>query len=221
MEKLKGYFSNIHISLAAALYIVTCVVLYIIEFVLYDRAVITVFWYVLVYPPLFLIGHLIYRNRKAKRDRKEIRARMMGLFGTIVLVVCVVVGYNFISGSEYRDLSTWQILGIVMTVAAFGLLESKRDDMEKKVLRVDYISITFATLLVFTAAFLLITAPRTIGGAERLLAAQGRSDAVFAEHHKPESESLPESAGPIGAYLFKTASGADIWVDVASGDIME
>jgi len=220
-EKFKGYFKDIHISLAVALYIVTCVVLHIVEFVLYDRAVVTVYWYVLVYPPLFLVAHILFRNRKLKRDRRELRARMMGLFGTIIFVICVVVGYNFISGEEYRDMSIWQILGIVMAISAFGLLESKRDDMEKKVSRIDYISIAFSTLLVFTVAFLLITAPLTVGGAGRLLAAQGRTDAVFMEHHTPESEFLPESSGPIGAYLFKTANGAEIWVDVASGEILE
>jgi len=212
---------NPRANIAIVLYIITSAALYAIEFKMYSRAIETVFTYVVVYPPLFLIGYLVFGKRPMKRkDRKELRAKAMGMVGAIVLVGCALVVYNYLSGEKYRSLIDWQILAIVAAVAVVGLLESKRDEIVRKVLKVDYISIIFGALLLATVMFLLITRPYTVAGAEKMLAGYGRQDAVFEEHY-PQGSQLPQGTdGPLGAYLFVGADGDRFLVDVASGELL-
>ena len=211
---------NFHIYAAFILYVVTSAALYVIEYKMFAGAIETIFMFVSVYPPLFLIGYLIFGKRPLKRDRKELRAKAMGMVGTMALVVCGLVLYNYLSGDDYRYLVNWQILAIVIVIAVIGLLESKKFITAHRILRVDYISMIFASLLLTTVIFLLATGPFSVAGAENVLAGVGRQDAVFEEHYPQGSEALQEAGGPLGAYLFIGADGERFLVDVASGECL-
>jgi len=211
---------NSHIYAAFILYVVTSAALYVIEYKMFAGAIETIFMFVSVYPPLFLIGYLIFGKRPLKRDRKELRAKAMGMVGTMVLVVCGLVVYNYFSGDDYRHLANWQILAIVIIIAVIGLLESKKIAVAIRILRVDYISMLFTAILLATVVFLLATGPYSVAGAESVLAGAGRQDAVFEGHYPQGSEFLEETGGPLGAYLFVGADGERVLVDVASGELL-
>jgi len=219
---IKNYeWLNPRIILASALYIITCVTLWIIEHRLYAGAIGTIFVYILVYPPLFLIGFVVFGKRQMKKDRKEIRAKIMGLTGAMVLVGCGLAVYNFVSGETYRHMTDWQILAIVIAVAAIGVYESMRGQDAKKILKVDYISMIFASLLLMTLAFLLITGPNTIAGAQKLLFSDGHTDTQFINRLPKEYEDLPEEIGPLGVYVFISGRQEVFIVDIATGEIFQ
>jgi peptidoglycan/LPS O-acetylase OafA/YrhL len=221
LDKIKKW-RNPRFIIPFALYAVTCAALYIIEHVMYAGAVATVYMYVLVYPPLFVIGLLIFGNRQLKKDhRKELRAKLLGMLGAMALVICIIVGYNFISDDNYHPLYNWQILSLGATVAVGALLEGVRIKNDISIRKVDYATIILAALLLTTAVFLLSTRPYTVTGAGNILSDHGHAGATLTGHHPHDSEYVPEGAGPLGAYLFTGISGENLWVDVQSGGIIE
>jgi len=213
---------NPRVLLAFVLYAFTNVMLWMIEYRIYGGAVGTVFAYVSIYPPLFLVGFLIFGKRQLKRERKELRAKAMGMTGSILLVGCVLVGYNFLSGDAYRHLTDWQILSIVVAVSAIGVFESKRDENIQKVQKVDYISLIFGLLMLTTLMFLLITRPYSVARAERVLSDYGYQDLHYLNHLTKEYEDLPEETGPLGVYVFVNNLGQEVFVvDITSGRVLE
>ena len=220
LDKIKKW-RNPRFIIPFALYAVTCAALYIIEHVMYAGAVATVYMYVLVYPPLFVIGYIIFGDRQLKKDhRKEVRAKILGMVGAMALVGCVLVGYNFITGDDYQPIANWQILILAAGVSAGALVESRRSKVELRIQKLDYISMIFGALLLTSILFLLFTRPYTVSGAGRVLSDSGASGVSFSEHHSLESENAPDGAGPLGAYLFTNALGESFWVDVSSGEVI-
>jgi len=220
MDKIKQVL-NIHVYIAFAIYAVTCTALYIIEKVMYAGSVVTVFIFIAVYPPLFLIGYIVFGKRPLKAGRRAIRIKMRGMFGAIAIVGCIVVGYNFIRSGTYQHIINWQILSLFAAVAVVALLDYKQLMDQFEIAKIDYVSIVFSLLLVVTIIFLLISRPITVNGAKRTLENGGFPNSSFVEHHPPESELLPEDAGPLGAYFFSGANDEPIWVDVAFGEILK
>lgn len=245
MEKIREYLTP-RLYCAAGIYLAALAVIYVIQFWLYAGAVATVFYYVLIYPPLFLLAYFgIGKNRKKRNDRAEARARGFGIGAAIMLAGCAMVTYNLISSGNHQRLASWQIIAIVVALAIVALMEKKliERDIEEKSradiagtgetgekgkdvdishypTRVNYVIIVFSLLLLVTLSFLLITRPTTVNDARRVLDRNGRFDMTFERHDPPEAESLPDGAGPLGAYCFSEVGGRSVWVDVKSGRIL-
>ena len=192
--KISFEWLNLRICLAFVLYVATGAALWMIENRMYAGAVETVFVYIAVYPPLFLIGFLVFGKRQMRKDRKEIRAKIMGMVGAMALVGCGIAAYNFLNGDNYQGLINWQLLAIVAAVAAVGMFDSKRVIVVNILQKVDYISLIFAALLLTTMIFLIITRPCTVAGAQRALSDYGYQDTHYLNHFTKEYEDLPDEA---------------------------
>jgi len=202
---------------------------------MYANAVATVFHYILIYPPLFLLAYLGFgRRRKKRKDRAEVRARALGIGAVIMLTGSAIVAYNLLNSGSQQRLATWQIISIIVAISIIALMERRlvEHDIDEKSragnaetthfpTRVTYVSIVFSLLLLVTISFLLITRPNTVNGASRILDGNGRYDTTFLRHDPPETEFLPDGAGPLGAYAFSDIGGRNVWVDVVSGRILE
>jgi len=247
MENIKEYLTP-RLYFAVGAYLITLLAVYVIQYRMYAGAVATVFLYILIYPPLFLVAYFgVGRRRKRRAVRPEAKSKALGVCAVILLAGSAMVAYNLISAGQHQRLATWQIISIVVAAAVIALMERKivEQDIEEKAraekagipengegagaaliahfpTRVNYVSMVFALLLFTTIVYLIAASPITVGGARRMLEERGRQNAVFVGHYPPEAESLPDSAGPLGAYSFSGIAGGRVfWVDVATGAILD
>ena len=248
MEQIKKYLVP-RVFLALGIYIFTCAFLLCIQKPVYSGAVVTVFYYVAIYPPVLFAAYFVFRERRVKKKRSdETRANALRIVAAVMICGCVLVIYNLFRAGSYQRLATWQIIAIVIAAAIITLQErnlllnaiekntrSKNRSAAKKsaaatgsreedglkhfMIRINYVSMAFSLLLAVTIMFIFITQPHTVNGAKRILETTGYTGAAFVGHAPPGTESLPDRAGPLGAYCFTDLGGRRLWVDVVSGEI--
>jgi len=230
---LKTRLLTPRVYFAVGAYLVTLAVLYLIQYPLYRGAVATIFYPILIYPPLFMVAYLGFGRFRKSKDRGEKRARALGVCSILLMGGTGLALFHFISEGGHQRLTTWQIISIVFAGAIVVLMEKRLTDFalsqftlsEEEIkqgnfkIRVNYVSIVFISILLCTALYMMINAPATVQAARRALEQRGHTYITFAEH-LPRDE-LPEYFGPFGAYSFTDSNDENILVDVGSGNIIE
>ena len=245
MEKIKKHLTP-NVLAAIILFLVTSAALYIIEYVLYARAVATVFFYVSIYPPLFILLYIIFGNRtprvfgpRRSQEHTEALTKLRVYIMYAALAVCTVLIYYYVLAKNIHRLPSWQILALVTGVVIIAAMQRLRADISGIRLVAYALSIIYSLLLIVTVLFLLITGPTTVAGAKKVLADNGQQSQYpyFYCHCLPDSATylLPDGTGRLGAYLFSDVppdpSGGraeyttdavknGVYVDVESGDII-
>ena len=245
MEKMKKYLTP-NVLVAIILFLVTSATLCIIEYVMYARAVATVFFYVSIYPPLFILLYLIFGNRTPRvfgprrtQEHTEALTKLRVYIMYAALAVCTVLIYYYVLAKNIHRLPSWQILALITGVVIIAAIQRLRSEISGVRLVAYALSIIYSLLLLVTVLFLLITGPTTVAGAKKVLAENGQQSQYpyFYCHCPPDSAAypLPDGTGRLGAYLFSDVppdasdiAGGDmsdtvkngIYVDVESGEII-
>ena len=221
MERVKKRL-NPRVVRAVLIFIITCAALYIVEYVIYARAVATVFIYATVYPPIFVLMYYIFGKRRQKKEQPEefTKARINVAY---MVLACFYVFYilYMLTGNTMR-LSGWQILAVFTAFVIIALLHKNRGQNFDINFSADAASIVYSMILIVTAIFLIVTRPLTVAGAKKILEESGRRNVSFVTHYPPEEELTDAGARSFGVYSFVYESGgASVYVDVASGSITE
>jgi len=123
MKFLKRYLTA-RVYIAIGTYLMTLAALYII-YRLYAGAVATIFYYVLIYPPLLSFAYLGFGRHRKRKERGEKRVRALGVCAMLLLAGCAIAIYNIISTGGHLRLVTWQILSIALAGSIVAIMERK------------------------------------------------------------------------------------------------
>ena len=232
MEKLIRQVNPRHV-IAFIIYAVTCAWLYAIESRLYAGALKTVFFYALVYPPLFLLSHKAFDKRFVKKERSKTRKAVNNAVAFIVYAGIMVAGWFLMYKDSYTQrLAFWQLVSVFPAFCLILFFEEQRYGNAKTGLRASAVSITYSLIFLATALFLLITKPASVNGARGILLDQGYENPAYVSYYPtadiiglfitgdPPTGWPPDSEDKLGVYLFSgNQDGRDygVFIDVDSG----
>ena len=144
---------------AGLIFIITCAALYVIEYVLYDQTVTTVFIYAAIYPPLIVMLYYAFGRRRAKREYAPEIKKAQAAIAYALLAVCTVFTYYYVLVNNAGRLASWQILAIVNAIVIIAVLHKQRRVNIDVNFKADAVSIIYSMILLVTVLFLLIARP--------------------------------------------------------------
>ena len=221
MEKVKKAF-NIYIAAAVFLFLAACILLYIIEFVMYAGAIGTVFIYASVYPPLILLLYFAFGRKRPAAETSPERKAAQAVIAYLLLAACTVLMANYVLTGAYTRLSSLQILAALIAfdaVVAAHKLRAKKASIRFKAIAA---GIIYAAILLTSVLYILVVKPYTVNSALNKLEIAGYQDASFSSHHSRDADGIPEVTGFLGAYSFHSESAQlTVYFDVVTGEIIK
>ncbi|MCL2200671.1 MAG: hypothetical protein FWB75_04750 [Oscillospiraceae bacterium] len=172
MKQIKPMFTK-RICFGIAVYVAAAVVLYLMQYILYEETVPTLFYFALIVPPVFL---LLDRLLSGFFTRDSVRAKLGGMLrvtSVFLMLASGLAAYITFTGGHLRSLVHWQIIAVALSCAIVTALERKLIEYEQSEdtaqtdptgagrfeVRVTYVSIVLSVLLICTFVFMLIAAP--------------------------------------------------------------
>ena len=217
MQRLKSYLTPCAV-IAVFIYILTCAALFAVEYIMYRRAIGTVFSYALVTPPLAVLVYALFGVREPSQSHKKST-------GMLALASGGVVAAYFIFNTDHLlRLTSWQMLAALFAVGIVYILERCRGIKPIARLTAVAVILVYSALLASTALFLGITRPVTADAAKQILMDSGYQNTSFVTHYPAGSDSdfLTGKSGYLGAYsFFNVTDSKNVYVDVANGEIIE
>ncbi|MCL2153633.1 MAG: hypothetical protein FWH57_11890 [Oscillospiraceae bacterium] len=224
---MKKIITHIRLDKALALvfYVSACLVLYFVQYVWFGSAFRTVFFLALIYPPIYLIFGINNEAKPIKQSRRK-------LFGALYTAVLVVIGvvlsvYDILKGDSligYQAIGVIFVLGVLVMIKKFPRLPK---------ITTSYVaSAIYASILIVTAAVILITKPITINASGKSLSNNGYQNVSYLKCYQKDEivlnilfdGKLTDPGGVadgLGVYLFSAdidGTPYGILVDIASGD---
>ena len=217
MQRLKSYLTPCTV-IAVFIYILTCAVLFAVEYIMYRRAIETVFSYALITPPLAVLVYALFGVREPSQTHKKSTGMLALASGG------VVAAYFIFNTDHFLRLTSWQIIAVLFVVGIVFILERWRNIKPAAKLAAVAVILVYSALLASTVLFLGITRPVTVDAAKQALNDSGYQTTSFVTHCPAGSDSdfLTGKPGYLGAYsFFNVTNSKNIYVDVASGEIIE
>jgi len=227
MKKIKPYLKP-RVFVAAIIWIVTCAVLYYIEYKLYAGAIYTGVGFLILYAPMsFLFWALFWRNIDKEEKNQAPATVIIAVLLCVAIIVILIVGENF-----FLNFLCWEMMALASVSVIVTIIEKRQ---QKKLISRYYsnsISVVYSAFLLAALLYLLIMRPTAVDGARQALINAGYVDLTFIGRISDEawngyhaSADIPARENRLGAYVFSyEPEGRErrVFVDVESGEfIME
>ena len=234
MERLKENL-KLRYFISAAIYLVTCAVIYVVEYRVYAGALQTVFVFALVYPPVFVLFALI-RGKSERKEPGKVSRTIGYVVAGLVLVCAAFFAVRFLFPNYSQRLFGWQILSLIPSAVVLLIMEIMQHGRPGAKYGAYAVSIVYSTLLVCTVVFVLVAGPSTVANGKDTLLKNGYDNPSFVTHFSDRfalafvtTGELPEaitssSSNDPGVYLF-TGKRDDkdfaVFIDTGSGRVLE
>ena len=234
MERLKENLKPRNF-ISAAIYLVTCAVLYIVEYRVYAGALQTVFVFALVYPPVFVLLALI-RGKSERKEPGKISRTLGYVVAGLVLVGAVFFVFRSLFPYYSQRLFGWQLLSLIPSAVALMIIEITQHGKLGAKYGAYGVGIIYSILLACTVVFTLVAGPSTVTDGKDTLLENGYDNPSFVTHFSdrfsmaflatgeyPESITSSLGNGP-GVYLFtgrRDDKDFAVFIDTGSGIVLE
>lgn len=234
MEKVITFIkSKINIIIACGMYVITCLVLYYVEYKMYGSTVDTGLVYVAGIPVLYLlIWFMRDKDVDNSKRKKTYWYKVSNIFINILIVVCIVAfGYSLYL--NIYDLLAYQFFAIMLLLGILYLSKKYRQYLKQTKKTSKIVSMAFDSILIATVLFVVVLSPCTVNKAAEILQCNGYTNVSYATDIQNKEIlnimkgntilELQKNDDKLGFYLFRAMKDEEsygVLVSVTNGRIV-